>query len=349
MASASILARFMAASASLGSASRSSKCSELRTFLVKIVRQGVGSTWSTCTPQKSQQMDGFYKGLTWNTGQTYRRPPLCSWGKPPRKMCWNSHIGSYTLLVYSHAHTHTYIYIYIYVNTHTGAIEVLIFYFTFDEKKHHPWCLTPGYPRKHPWLASAATNSLRVPCSRHRAASMGFRSLAKSFTLWLRGRRRRFLTGCMTQHDLPGPVLYSNDSTLWKREENRYQHLVQLITWPVHQLSRKNSKRPRIVFKLLSSLKCLLPRPQAILISAFFPYRPWKPRTPCHRVTRLCPAIPASGSRETWTSQPSSSMMARMRSPPWPTMPPPATTHVGNLGVITVYICYIYAYIYIYM
>mmetsp|Transcript_17253 Transcript_17253/g.38187 ORF Transcript_17253/g.38187 Transcript_17253/m.38187 type:complete len:307 (+) Transcript_17253:329-1249(+) len=60
---------------------------------------------------------------------------------------------------------------------------------------------------------SAATNSLRVPCSRHRAASMGFRSLAKSFT-------------------------------------------------------------------------------------------------------RLCPAIPASGSRETWTSQPSSSMMARMRSPP---------------------------------
>ena len=101
-----------------------------------------------------------------------------------------------------------YIYIYIYVNTHTGAIEVLIFYFTFNEKKHHPWCLTPGYPRKHPWLASAATNSLRVPCSRHRAASMGFRSLAKSFTLWPRGRRRRCLTGCMTQHDLPGPVLY---------------------------------------------------------------------------------------------------------------------------------------------
>jgi hypothetical protein len=103
--------------------------------------------------------------------------------------------------------------------------------------------------------------------------------------------------------------LKSNDSTLWKREENRYQHvftsnaewklfenacwpesvdlwptceirigrLVQLITWPVHQLSRKNSKHPRIVFKLLSSLKCLLPRPQAILVSAFFPIagNPW--------------------------------------------------------------------------
>ena len=72
MASASILARFMAASASLGSASRSSKCSELRTFLVKIVRQGVGSTWSTCTPPKVQTNGLYlYKGLTWNTGQTY--------------------------------------------------------------------------------------------------------------------------------------------------------------------------------------------------------------------------------------------------------------------------------------
>lgn len=63
MASASILARFMAASASLGSASRSSKCSELRTFLVKIVRQGVGPTWSTCTPPKVPTNGWFLQGF----------------------------------------------------------------------------------------------------------------------------------------------------------------------------------------------------------------------------------------------------------------------------------------------
>ena len=47
---------------------------------------------------------------------------------------------------------------------------------------------------------------------------------------------------------------------------------------------------------------------------------PW---VPVRHATRLCPAMPASGSRETCTSQPNSSMMARIRSPPWPTMPPP--------------------------
>ena len=130
--------------------------------------------------------------------------------------------------------------------------------------------------------------------------------------------------------------LKSNDSTLWKREQNRYQHvftsnaewilfenacwpesvdlwptceirigrLVQLITWPVHQLSRKNSKHPRIVFKLLSSLKCLLPRPQAILVSAFFPvpgdpvapatgWRVCVPRSPPAAPVRPGPRSPA--------------------------------------------------------
>ena len=72
----------------------------------------------------------------------------------------------------------------------------------------------------------------------------------------------------------------------------------------------------------------------------FSPHRtPWR-----RRGTRLCPAIPANGSRETWTSQPSSSMMARMRSPPWPTMPPPA--QLGNLwgDIWCIYDRYVYIY-----
>ena len=88
----------------------------------------------------------------------YRIPmdttPLCSWWKPPRKMCWNSHIGSYIYIyiyiyiisIFTRTHIYIYMYVCINVNTHTGRFYNLLFYFW--REKTSPLMSYPWIPRE---------------------------------------------------------------------------------------------------------------------------------------------------------------------------------------------------------